>query len=105
MMSPEWKANVCVKAWTRTVIKTLFPHLFWTPVLLLTEQSDPQWISKGCFWGRVFNLLPALLVIHSRVDDKDQLQPGGWKGLLGTSTGTTGMVVVRGGSGVHQKLK
>lgn len=58
---------------------------------------------------RVFNLssilLPALLVIHSSVDDKNQLQPGAWKRLLGTSTGTAGMFVVRGGSGVHQKLK
>lgn len=76
---PGWKAKMCVKAWTRAVIKPLFPRLYCTPVLLPREHSHPQWISERYFWGRVFNLssvlLPALLVIHISVDDKDQLQP------------------------------
>lgn len=77
-MSPRWKAKMWVKAWTRAVIKTHFTLLFWTPVLLPVEQSDVQWISERCFWGREpltwsSVLLPALLAIHSSVGDKDQL--------------------------------
>lgn len=81
-----------------------------TPLVLDTCAFSNRTVRSTVLLGQtVFNLssvlLPALLVILDSVDEKDQLQPGAWKGLLDASTRTTGMFEVRGGSGVHQKLK